>query len=138
MADFPELRVAAHLIGDTYTTELENGENRFIADEPADVGGANLGMRPHEILISALASCTAITLRMYASRKQWPVEEIHVQASLKREQTDEGYRAYIHMDLDVKGDLGEKERARLLQIARACPVHKTLSNPIAITASVVE
>ncbi|RMG57874.1 MAG: OsmC family peroxiredoxin [Bacteroidetes bacterium] len=138
MADFPDLQVAAHLIGDTYTTELENGDNTFLADEPESVGGANKGMRPHEILISALASCTAITLRMYASRKQWQVDEIHVQATLKRAMTDEGYRAYIHMDLDVKGDLGEKERARLLQIARACPVHKTLSNPISITASITE
>jgi putative redox protein len=116
-------------IGKThYKTELTLGDHLLIADEPFDLGGQNLGPTPVNILKMALGSCTAITLRMYADRKGWEVEEISVSVDLK---TD-GRQTVFESKVELKGNLDEVQKQRMLQIAKMCPVHKILSHPVEI------
>ena len=95
------------------------------------------GMRPHELLLSALASCTAITVRMYADRKGWNTGALTVTVSLERTQEGRAIDSKIHIDLKVANELPEDQRARLLQIAGMCPVHRTLESPIHITKALI-
>lgn len=117
-----------------YRTELIASGKTVIADEPVDVGGTDLGPAPGEYLLISLAACTAITLRMYADRKQWAVDEINVEvASEKKENV-----THFQREILLTGDLTSDQRERLLQIANACPVHKTLMNPIQIETRLAE
>ena len=127
--------VSAILDGAPYTTRVTSRGHELIADEPKDHGGRDLGMRPHELFLTAIASCTAITLRMYADRKEWEVGPIAVTASLEREQHGKAVETRIHLEVDVSPDLPPDQRERLLQIARACPVHRTLESPIHLTSA---
>ncbi|MBL7858514.1 MAG: OsmC family protein [Cyclobacteriaceae bacterium] len=124
-----EEKIAVATIGQqTYKTELVARSHSVIADEPTEVGGQDLGPRPGDFLRMSLASCTAITLRMYANRKNFAVEKIQVSVSSK---DVEGGTAF-ETDIKIFGTLDEAQRQRLLQIAKLCPVHKVLTNPIAI------
>lgn len=113
---------------DRYRTELTVSGKTVIADEPEDLGGTNLGPAPGEFLMISLASCTAITLRMYADRKQWPVTQIQVEVAMEKVEATTVFQREIFL----AGELTDEQRERLLQIANACPVHKTLINPIQI------
>jgi len=127
--------VTATLDGAPYTTRISTRGLEMIADEPADHGGSDLGLRPHELLLSSIAACTAITMRMYADRKQWKVDRILVTASMEREQHGKAIDTRIHLEVDVPTELPADQRERMLQIARACPVHRTLESPIHITSA---
>lgn len=120
--------VTATIGTDKYRTELISRSHHLLADEQEEVGGKNLGPGPGEFLMISLASCTAITLRMYADRKQWPVEKIKVEVNSEKEGKTTIFSRHIYLE----GNLDETQRTRLLQIANACPVHKTLTNPIEI------
>ncbi len=124
--------VTATIARDPYKTELVTGRHHLIADEPPEIGGKSLGPGPGEFLLLSLASCTAITLRMYADRKQWPVEKIRVEVSSDKIGGATIFTRHIYFD----GTLDQGQRDRLLQIANACPVHKTLTNPIEIKTEV--
>jgi putative redox protein len=125
-----EEKLAVATIGtDTYKTELVARTHSIIADEPLDVGGTDLGPRPGDFLRMSLASCTAITLRMYANRKKFAVREIKVSVSSKEV---EGGTAF-DTSVEIFGNLDEAQHQRMLQIAKLCPVHKVLTNPISIT-----
>lgn len=128
-------RIAATLDGAPYRTEITARGITAIADEPADHGGQDLGLRPHELLLGALASCTAITLRMYAARKGWDTGGIHVEAVLDRTQEGRAVKSRIHLEVSFGAELPSDQRERLLQIAGACPVHRTLESPIHLTRS---
>lgn len=118
-----------------YVTELSARSHSLIADEPIDVGGEDLGPRPGDFIRMALASCTAITLRMYADRKKWDVQKINVQVS---NGPFDGKTSY-NTQIEIIGNLDNDQRQRMMQIAKLCPVHKALTNPIEIntTLSVV-
>lgn len=103
--------------------------HEIIADEPKNVGGENLGMMPTELLIAALAACTSATLRMYADRKEWPLEDVNTDIKLIENKYED---ARIIRTIEMTGDLDEKQRDRLLQIANKCPVHKMLKNGLDI------
>lgn len=111
-----------------YRTELIATGNTLVADEPVEVGGAHLGPAPGELLMMSLASCTAITLRMYADRKQWPLESVRVEVDFRKEDG----KTIFQREIELNGALDEEQRQRLLQIANACPIHKTLTGPIEI------
>jgi len=122
--------VKASLGKTKYYTEVTAGENQIITDEPIDKGGQNKGFNPMEILATSLASCTAATLRMYIERKEWDVENIHVEVELENFPLTK--RAVFKRDISFEGILDDEQLKRLHTIADACPVHKILTNDIEI------
>ena len=132
--------VIATLSGSGYRTNLELGGFDAIADEPVAVGGTGAGPNPYEYLLAALGSCTAITLRMYASRKAWPVERIvvrlrdtpkHLQDCLESEKFEVGPRR-VDRIVEVHGPLTAEQHKRMLEIADRCPVKQTVARGIQI------
>ncbi|TAE18348.1 MAG: OsmC family peroxiredoxin [Bacteroidetes bacterium] len=126
------LNVTAHIDKSHYQTNLSNTRQTIIADEPATENGTDLGFSPNELLCSALASCTAITLRMYADRKQWDLQEAKVQVSFER---DAQNVTHFKREVTLIGELTSEQRERLLGVANACPIHKVLTNPIEVATS---
>jgi putative redox protein len=123
--------VTATIGKDHYRTEIVAGNKTVVADEPEELGGSDLGPAPGEFLMISLASCTAITLRMYADRKKWPLDKVVVEVNF--EKTDN--KTIFNREILLEGALDAEQRNRLLQIANACPVHKTLTNPIEIQST---
>ena len=123
-------QVTANTFGEHYFTELFSGKNVAIADEPETTGGKNKGFSPGEYLAAALASCTSITLRMYADKKGWNLEKVEVDVTLERDETTNVTR--FKRNITLHGNLDDSQRARLSVIADKCPVHKYLFNPIVI------
>ena len=103
------------------------GPHTFVADEPSESGGDDAGPAPHEILLAALGTCTSMTLKMYAERKGMKLERVHVHLAMDKH---EGDRTVLKRTVRLEGNLSAEERARLLEIAAKCPVHKTLSGKI--------
>jgi putative redox protein len=118
--------VIASIGKNPYKTILSNNRHELIADENMEHNGQDLGPNPGEIMAMSLASCTAITLRMYANRKGWDIDQIEVTVKMKQETEKTTFTRVI----EVKGRIGEDEKKRLLNIANACPIHKTLTHPI--------
>lgn len=112
-----------------YKTIIRSATNEIIADEPIELGGKDLGFEPGQLLTASLGSCTSITLRMYADRKEWNVEEISVKVTLNDEDKNNPILMRI---IEIKANLDEQQKSRLLTIANACPVHKLLSKGIEI------
>lgn len=102
------------------------GGQSFVGDEPVAAGGTGLGPAPHDLLSAALAECTALTLRLYADRKSWPLVAIEV-AVTHQVQVDLTPRDLFHRVVRLSGPLDTAQRARLLEIAERCPVHRTLT-----------
>ena len=120
---------ATAVIGiDAYKTELNARTHKLIGDEPIDVGGKDLGPRPGDFLRMSLASCTAITLRMYSNRKNMDVKQIEVTVS-NSPTTD---KTVYQTEIKITGNISDADRERLIQIAKKCPMHKILTNPIQI------
>lgn len=129
-----EIQTATATIGlDPYLTQLQSRTHSIIADEPLDVGGKDLGPRPGDFIRMALASCTAITLRMYATRKNMDVKKIDVRVS--NGPTDK--KTVYKTEIEIAGTLSDDQRTRLLQIAKLCPVHKILTNPIEVETNLI-
>jgi putative redox protein len=117
-------------IGTTnYTVLLVAGEHTLTADERAAAGGQDAGASPHELLCAALGACTAITLRMYAQRKEWTLRAVHVDVRLQVE----GKEHRITRRLRLEGDLDEAQRGRLADVAERTPVTLTLKQGAIIT-----
>ena len=115
--------------GGKYTLDVKNGRHHLFADEPLSFGSADIGPSPFEYLCASLGSCTAITLRMYAGRKNWDIDNISVTVAQSYRQTDSGEKISVFTrTLYVKGDLADENRARLVEIANKCPVHKMLEH----------
>jgi putative redox protein len=106
--------------------------NTLIADEPKENGGGDMGFSPKELLLSSLAACTSATLRMYANRKAWDLQEVLLTVSLVTDNAS----TTINRKIEFKGDLSSEQKDRLLAVANACPVHKILSNTINIETSI--
>ncbi|WP_143306801.1 OsmC family protein [Chitinophaga vietnamensis] len=117
-----------------YQVSVDAREHRWLADEPENAGGGNTGPQPGELLLSSLGACTAITLKMYANRKKWPLDDIEVtlryNKALKTPAAPND--TWIEREIHLRGDLNEEQRNRLLEIAEQCPIHKLLSNPVHI------
>jgi putative redox protein len=123
--------VSGSIGADHYKTILSNNRQELIGDEPVESGGTDLGFSPSELLSSALVTCTCVTLRMYADRKQWPLEAVHVTVNFERDTVTNS--SLMRREIELTGKLTEEQRERLLAIAAQCFIHKTLSNPIHIT-----
>ncbi len=124
-------KVSSSIKNELYKVEITSPSgNIIIADEPVEQGGKNAGFSPTELLASALAACTSATLKMYADRKGWDLQEVHIDIDL--EFIPEESKTIIRRTLKFSGDLDEDQKTRLLAIANACPVHKILKNPIEI------
>ena len=124
----------------SYRTEIAAGGHAVVADEPATGGGANGGPSPYELLLSAIGSCTAMTMRMYATRKKWPLEEVTVKLRSGRRYAEDCANCekqsvgiqQIERRIEMKGDLTDEQRQRLLAIADRCPVKQTLERGIKV------
>ena len=116
-------------IGTTnYRTDIVTGHHRFTADEGPGLGGKDVGPGPYELLTSALAACTVITLRMYAERKQWPVTAVHADVDFVRE----GDKQHIDRVLAIEGAVDDEQKKRMADIAERTPVTLTLKGGIEI------
>ncbi|MBU3660450.1 MAG: OsmC family protein [Flavobacteriales bacterium] len=113
-----------------YKTVISSETNQIIADEPISDGGTDLGFSPVELLAGALASCTSITLRMYADRKEWNIDEIKVDVQFSRDTVSN--TTSFQRVISYVGNLEKAQEERLIAIANACPVHKTLSGSISV------
>jgi putative redox protein len=122
--------ITAHTTTARYKTAISNDRHSIFADEPLDLEGTDLGFTPTELLSGALASCTSITLRMYADRKAWPLTDIKVNVSFERDAKTS--TTAVVRKIELFGELDEEQRARLLTIANSCPVHRILSGQINI------
>ena len=120
--------------------EIRSGKHVVIADEPLEAGGTDEGPAPYELLLAALGACTAMTLQIYARRKQWPLENVEVSLSHDRIYaqdcaecvTKEGKITRIDRYISLTGELSDEQKSRLLEIAQQCPVHRTLTSEISI------
>jgi putative redox protein len=129
-----------NLLEDNFTTSIQTKKHSFIADEPASVGGDDFGPSPYDFLSAGLAACTVMTLKMYAERKKWDLQEVFVYITYSKKHSDdleidvEKPTRFDHLQKKLKliGDLDEKQRSRLKEIASKCPVHKTLQSEIII------
>jgi putative redox protein len=127
-------KVVSSIKNEPYKIEIQSPTgNVLIADEPIDKGGQDLGFSPKELLAAALAACTSATVRMYADRKQWQLNEVRIDIDLERDEA--ANKTVINRKVQFIGNLDDEQRKRLLAVANACPVHKILSNPIEINTS---
>jgi putative redox protein len=125
---------AKAIIGTTnYAVSISAGHHSLTADEPIERGGQDRGPAPYDLLCSALGVCTAITLRMYAERKGWPLSAVEVMVHFERE----GQEEVIARTLRLVGDLDGDQRARLAAIAERTPVTLTLKQGVEITTKLV-
>jgi len=120
--------------------EITAGSHKFYADEPREVGGSDSGPDPYSLLLAALGACTSMTLQLYARRKQWPLEKVEVSLRHSRVHAEdcqecdakEAKIERIERYISLAGPLTDEQKERLLEIAKRCPVHKTLASGISI------
>src|SRR5262249_38213599 len=123
-----------------FRQQITAGEHNFVADEPASVGGGDAGPDPYDYLLTALGVCTSMTVGFYARRNRLPLEKIVVSLWHSRIhardceecQTKQGMLDRIDIEVDLSGQLSPEQRAKLLEIAAKCPVHRTLTSEINI------
>jgi putative redox protein len=108
--------------------EIEIREHELLSDEPEENGGEDTGPSPQELLAASLASCTAITIEMYAKRKGWDVGDVEV--AVNYEPAQRGSPTKFQMDMRLPKELPEEQREKLAQIAAKCPVHRTLEGEV--------
>jgi uncharacterized OsmC-like protein len=129
-----------HVPGTTYQTRIDTGDLALIGDEPVDSGGDGLGPNPYELLLAAIGHCTVLTILLYARRKGWLVDGVSVRATHERvvntEKIDgELIRTKVErivQEIALQGNLDEDQRARLIEIAGKCPVHRTITGDLEI------
>lgn len=127
-------QVNAQIGQQLYQTTLTAGNNTLLADEPVAQGGQDSGFSPMELLCASLASCTAITLKMYAQRKEWAVDSFQVQVNMQ--QDSDTKTTTFTRSISYQGTLDEAQLKRVEAIANACPVHKLLHNSIQVVTNI--
>ncbi|MFT4780963.1 MAG: putative OsmC-like protein/pimeloyl-ACP methyl ester carboxylesterase [Psychroserpens sp.] len=142
MLDTSGEQLVAHLNlkEDNFTTTIQTAKHNFIADEPDSVGGDDFGPSPYDFISAGLAACTVMTLKIYAERKKWDLQEVYAHITYSKKHSDD-----LMLDVDKPtridhlskkltfiGDLDESQRQRLKEIASKCPVHKTLQSEVII------
>lgn len=125
---------------DGFLQEITSGSHSFKADEPVSVGGTDSAPTPYDYVLAGLGGCTSMTVGLYARRKKWPLQDVTIEMRHSRIhakdcadcETKEGMLDRIEMDVKLEGPLSEEQRAKLMEIAQKCPVHRTLGNEIDI------
>jgi putative redox protein len=128
-----------------FIQDIRTRDMIFASDEPLDKGGTNAAPTPYDLLLASLGACTSMTLKMYAGRKEWPLESVRVTLRHHRVhakdcedcEKDTGMIDVIEKELEVEGELDDEQRARLLEISARCPVHRTLLNEIKIRSELI-
>ena len=136
--DNPSVYVRGNASG--FAQNIVAGQHQLKSDEPLEAGGTDTGPSPYDLLLAALGSCTSMTVALYARRKQWPLQEVAVRLKHSRIhatdcadcETREGMLDRIEREIILTGPLTDDQRARLLEIANKCPVHRTLTSEIKI------
>ena len=136
----PRVVVVTETGGGKFQQSVVIGPHRLTADEPVAAGGLDSGPGPYDLLLSALGACTSMTMRLYADHKKLPLERVSVTLShakihaqdCEECETKEGKIDRIERAITMTGDLSDEQRARLLEIADKCPVHRTLHSEVDI------
>jgi len=139
----PEVEQGKLFVGEgnqRFLRDMYSDDHYWLADEPKRLGGDNLGPDPYEHLLAALGACTSMTIRMYANRKSWPLEDISVRLSHGREHrkdcedcAEDGQKLEVlRREISLTGPLDSEQRDRLMEIADRCPVHRTLEGDLVI------
>lgn len=132
--------VVVHGDATGFAQQILAAGHSLTADEPAAAGGTGTGPSPYDLLLAALGTCTSMTVALYARRKAWPLEAVTVRLRHSRIhaldcancETKEGMLDRIERNLEFTGALSEQQRARLVEIAKKCPVYRTLTSEIEI------
>jgi uncharacterized OsmC-like protein/alpha-beta hydrolase superfamily lysophospholipase len=140
MDDAPVQVIVSSADEGPFAQDIRIGKHRLRADEPLSVGGQGSGPTPYDLLVAGLGACTAMTLRMYAAHKQWPLEDVTVRLNHQKIYTQDcddcesrnSRIDRIEREIELAGDLDATQRARLLEIAGKCPVHRTLQTKVVI------
>ncbi len=140
LEEAPEGEVVVEGKTSSFLQRIQARNHVFSSDEPIDKGGSNLGPNPYDLLLASLGACTSMTLKLYAGRKQWPLEAVRVTLRHGRIHAEDcsdcegkaGMIDVIDKGLELEGDLDDEQRERLLEISARCPVHRTLINEIKI------
>ena len=114
-------------LGGHYKTAISTPRHALVADEPLSFGGTDRGMSPKDLLLSSLVACKVMTLRWYAIQQKWELYSVDAEAEMETDLKKEGTKTSIRCTLDIKGNLTDAQRAKLLEIADRCPVHRTLN-----------
>ncbi len=121
-----------------YTTHITYKDLNLIADEPEDLGGQNLGFPPTALFLSSIGSCKAMTMRMYADRKQWKLNSIEIQVYSETIKSELQQTTFITCNIKIDGELDAEQRKRLYTIGEKCPIQKMLSNPVVIESNLID
>ena len=136
----PGLVIVRETRDGTFDQEIIAGKHHLVADEPVDAGGQDSGPGPYDLLLASLGACTSMTLRLYADGKKLPLQRVEVRLRHFRVyatdcaecETKEGMVDHIDREIRLDGDLSAEQRAKLMEIANKCPVHRTLTSEINI------
>jgi uncharacterized OsmC-like protein len=123
-----------------FQQEIRAGRNQLTADEPVAVGGLDSGPNPYDLLLASLGACTSMTIRLYADQKKLPLKRVEVRlrhdriyaADCAECETKDGLLDHIERVISLEGDLDATQRAKLMEIADRCPVHRTLTSEVRI------
>ncbi len=135
MTDARQPFILAKIEHQNFTTLVSDSHHTLTVDEPYDKGGMDEGFTPQQLLASSLASCMAITLKMYADRKEWNPDTIEVKVNHSSIYDSED--PHLTAQVKIVGDLDEKQRARMYIIAQKCPIHKLLHKSLRIETHLV-
>ena len=122
------MKAVARRAGGKLQHHIEIGDHRLTADEPPEQGGDDAGPNPQELLAASLASCSAVTMEMYANRKGWDIGDVSVEVDY--EPAQRGSPTKFTMSVTLPKELPEDQREKLMQIVAKCPVHRTLEGEV--------
>lgn len=118
-----------------FQLKVRAGSSTFIVDEPIGIGGLGSGPNPYDLLSAALGTCSVMTMRLYASRKKWPLERIRVKVTHRRSELDA--IDTFSREIQLQGSLSDEQQHKLLEIVSQCPVHKTIERGSEVVTSLV-